>query len=34
VIVCLVCAAALAFLFYVVTYRKLGFGSLIDVFRS
>ena len=34
VIVGLICAAALALLFYVVTYRKLGFGYLHDMFRS
>jgi hypothetical protein len=34
VIVGLICAAALALLLYVVTYRKLGFGYLHDVFKS
>jgi hypothetical protein len=34
VIVGVICAAALALMFYVVAYRKLGFGHLLDVFRS
>jgi hypothetical protein len=34
VIVGLICAATLALLFYVLTYRKLGFGYLHDVFKG
>jgi hypothetical protein len=34
VIVGLICAAGLALLFYVITYSKLGFGYLHDMFRG
>jgi hypothetical protein len=33
VIVGLICAAALALLFYILTYRKLGFDYVVDLFR-
>jgi hypothetical protein len=32
-IVGLICAAVLALVFYALTYRQLGFGSLLDVFK-